>query len=84
MPAVYDQRILVGAMDAGADVTEFDWDGGNSEKNWLRHRVTQSECEQVFFNRPLVTTEDGAVVTVVGLAEAPGWEGAVRVVREDA
>ncbi len=31
---------------------------------------------------PLVTTEDGTVVTVVGLAEAPGWEGAVRAVRE--
>jgi tRNA(Ile)-lysidine synthase len=30
---------------------------------------------------PLVATEDGAVVTVVGLAEAPGWEGAVRAVR---
>jgi tRNA(Ile)-lysidine synthetase-like protein len=29
---------------------------------------------------PLVATVDGAVVTVVGLAEAPGWEGAVRVV----
>ena len=33
---------------------------------------------------PLVATEDGAVVTVVGLAEAPGWEGAVRATREDA
>ena len=33
---------------------------------------------------PLVATEDGAVVSVVGLAEAPGWEGAVRVAREDA
>jgi len=32
---------------------------------------------------PLVATADGAVVTVVGLAEAPGWEGAVRAVRED-
>jgi tRNA(Ile)-lysidine synthase len=32
---------------------------------------------------PLVTTEDGTVVTVVGLAEAPGWEGAVRAVREN-
>jgi tRNA(Ile)-lysidine synthase len=30
---------------------------------------------------PLVATEDGAVVTVVGIAEAPGWEGAVRAVR---
>jgi tRNA(Ile)-lysidine synthase len=33
---------------------------------------------------PLVATGDGAVVTVVGLAEAPGWEGAVRATREDA
>ena len=32
---------------------------------------------------PLVATEDGAVVTIVGLAESPGWEGAVRAVRED-
>jgi tRNA(Ile)-lysidine synthase len=32
---------------------------------------------------PLVATEDGAVVTVVGLAEAPGWEGTVRAVREE-
>jgi tRNA(Ile)-lysidine synthase len=31
---------------------------------------------------PLVATEDGTVVSVVGLAEAPGWEGAVRAVRE--
>ncbi|HEX5699275.1 MAG TPA: BrnT family toxin [Rubrobacter sp.] len=40
------------------DATEFDWDGGNAEKNWLRHRVSQSESEQVFFNRPLVVAED--------------------------
>lgn len=33
---------------------------------------------------PLVATEDGAVVTVVGLEEAPGWEGAVRVERSRA
>jgi hypothetical protein len=32
---------------------------------------------------PLVATEDGAVVTVVGIAAAPGWEGAVRAVRGD-
>lgn len=38
--------------------TEFDWDGGNAEKNWIRHRVSQAECEQIFFNRPLVTAED--------------------------
>jgi tRNA(Ile)-lysidine synthetase-like protein len=31
---------------------------------------------------PLVATEEGAVVAVVGIEEAPGWEGAVRAVRE--
>jgi len=36
----------------------FDWDEGNSEKNWARHRVTCSECEQIFFNRPLVVADD--------------------------
>jgi tRNA(Ile)-lysidine synthetase-like protein len=30
---------------------------------------------------PLVATEDGAVVAVVGLEDAPGWEGAVRAAR---
>jgi tRNA(Ile)-lysidine synthase len=32
---------------------------------------------------PLVATADGDVVAVVGLADAPGWEGAVRATRED-
>jgi tRNA(Ile)-lysidine synthetase-like protein len=32
---------------------------------------------------PLVATEDGAVIAVAGLAEAPGWEGVVQVVREE-
>lgn len=40
------------------EITEFDWDGGNAEKNWIRHRVSQSECEEIFFNRPLVVAED--------------------------
>jgi len=30
---------------------------------------------------PLVATGDGDVVAVVGLEEAPGWEGAVRAER---
>lgn len=40
------------------DAIEFDWDDGNGEKNWLRHRVSQAEAEQVFFNRPLVVADD--------------------------
>ena len=41
-----------------ARCTGFDWDEGNLLKNWERHRVSASECEQVFFNRPLVARED--------------------------
>jgi uncharacterized DUF497 family protein len=40
------------------DVTGFQWDAGNADKNWLRHRVTQAEAEQVFFNRPIVVADD--------------------------
>jgi len=35
----------------------FDWDAGNREKN-LKHGVLASECEQVFFNEPLVILDD--------------------------
>jgi len=38
--------------------TGFDWDEGNTTKNWLKHKVTPSECEQVFFNQPLVVQDD--------------------------
>ncbi len=37
-------------------VTGFQWDEGNFEKNWHRHRVTQAEAEQVFFNRPVLVS----------------------------
>ena len=36
----------------------FDWDEGNSEKNWILHQVMRSECEQVFFNEPLIAAND--------------------------
>jgi uncharacterized protein len=42
----------------GSKATEFEWDAANAEKNWLRHRVSPAECEQVFFNCPLVVDED--------------------------
>ena len=35
-------------------VTGFEWDDGNADKNWLRHRMTRAESEQVFLNRPLL------------------------------
>ena len=36
----------------------FDWDKGNIDKNWLKHKVSPSECEQIFFNHPLVVQDD--------------------------
>ena len=36
----------------------FDWNESNATKNWLKHKVTPSECEQVFFNQPLVVQGD--------------------------
>ncbi len=39
-------------------VTGFDWDEGNVEKNWEKHRVSHLEAEQVFFNGPLLLQED--------------------------
>ena len=41
-------------MEELARATGFEWDEGNAQKNWIRHRVTRLECEQVFFNQPLI------------------------------
>jgi hypothetical protein len=32
----------------------FEWDEGNDTKNWKKHNVTNQECEEVFFNKPLL------------------------------
>ena len=36
----------------------FDWNKGNIDKNWLNHKVSPSECEQIFFNQPIVIQDD--------------------------
>jgi len=36
----------------------FDWDKGNIDKNLIKHKVSPAECEQIFFNRPLVIQGD--------------------------
>ncbi|TNF45700.1 MAG: BrnT family toxin [Bacteroidetes bacterium] len=36
----------------------FEWDEGNSEKSRIRHNVIQGECEQVFFNEPIMVFSD--------------------------
>ena len=41
-------------------VTGFEWDDGNRDKNWEKHQVSNSECEEVFFNLPLMLQPDNA------------------------
>ncbi len=36
----------------------FEWDDGNSNKNWHLHGVSDGECEDVFFNLPLIIASD--------------------------
>jgi len=36
----------------------FDWDEANREKNWIRHKVDYKESEEIFFNKPLFIDEN--------------------------
>jgi uncharacterized protein len=45
-------------MDILLQVEGFEWDQSNIEKNWEKHRVSYLECEEVFFNQPLLVQED--------------------------
>lgn len=47
-------------MDRLLGLEGFDWNEANLTKNWEKHRVTPWECEQMFFNLPLVVAEDAA------------------------
>jgi uncharacterized DUF497 family protein len=43
-----------------SQLTGFDWDENNRDKNWEKHEVLASECEEVFFNLPLLLQSDDA------------------------
>ena len=36
----------------------FEWDESNSEKNWRKHGVRPTECEEVFLRTPLLVEDD--------------------------
>lgn len=40
------------------NVEGFEWDKGNIDKNWLKHKLLHVECEQIFFNEPLILADD--------------------------
>jgi len=45
-------------LDILFECVGFEWDKHNAEKNWIRHGVSPSESERIFFNRPLVVADD--------------------------
>ena len=40
------------------ECTSFEWDEGNKDKNWIKHKVNINECEEIFFNQPLIINID--------------------------
>lgn len=41
-----------------ASCTGFEWDEHNAPKLWSRHKVSITECEQLFLNTPLIVAAD--------------------------
>ena len=44
--------------DKFVQFTGFQWDEGNINKNLYKHNVENWECEQVYFNEPLIILDD--------------------------
>jgi len=42
-----------------SNINGFDWDEGNIDKNEITHNVRWTECEQIFFNKPLLLLKAG-------------------------
>lgn len=65
----------------------FEWDEGNSDKNWHLHEVSDGECEEVFFNLPLLIAPDvkhsqyEPRYYVLGRTEANRWLFIAFVIR---
>jgi len=45
-------------MNRFTDISGFNWDEGNIDKNLIKHNVNNSEIEQIFFNKPLIIHDD--------------------------
>jgi len=40
------------------NIEGFDWDNGNINKNEQKHEVSKLECEEIFFNQPMLIFPD--------------------------
>ncbi len=62
--------------DVLAGLDGFEWNEGNSAKNWLRHEVQQAEAEQALLNIPVVVnasrTHGAAEPRYIALGQTDG------------
>jgi len=40
------------------NIIAFEWDEGNTTKNWVKHQVSNGEAEEVFYDKNKMTTDD--------------------------
>jgi len=45
-------------MKIDKKIKGFIWDKGNTNKNWLKHKVKNSECEEIFFDEEKIILRD--------------------------
>ena len=45
-------------MNQFSSIAGFQWDEGNSQKSAQKHDVHQTEAEEIFFNTPLIISND--------------------------
>ena len=41
-----------------ANITSFEWDRGNSDKNFNKHGITKTEAEELFIDEKVITHPD--------------------------
>ena len=55
---LYTLTIYKNDMEIFKGIAGFQWDVGNLSKNWEKHQVSSAECEEIFFNKPLIVADD--------------------------
>lgn len=58
MYIAYIYNIAEKMTDDLPDFHGFQWDKGNSCKNLVKHDVSDGECEEIFFNEPIMFLHD--------------------------
>lgn len=67
----------------------FVWDEGNADKNWHLHEVSNGECEQVFFNKPLLLIADSKHslqekrLYALGKTDTDRWLSIAFIIRDE-